>query len=215
MLRIAVVNKASGRVSYIGYYAEATGLPVFSEDQDGQIIETAISDQELMANYCFVQGTWIRCGEAPSPWHILQNGEWVLSRDLATTAVIEFVNSTCESVLTSGFVSDVLGSSHRYDSEQTDQLNLIGFASMQTGGYYKCEDVATGSKTFRHHTAAQAGALLLDAGNVKMRVLQEATRLKEAAASASTVEAFTAILESALGNLQMASLGVNPSESQI
>lgn len=41
-------------------------------------------------------------------------------------AQIDFLSSECQKKITSGFISSALGSPHIYDSEEVDQLNLIG-----------------------------------------------------------------------------------------
>jgi hypothetical protein len=91
----------------------------------------------------------------------------------AETAVqrITALSTACEVAIVSGFTSDALGTSHTYQSDRDDQLNLIGAVSAAADMPFKCAD-ATGAWGYRLHTAAQLRQVLNDGAAVKLTHLQ-------------------------------------------
>jgi hypothetical protein len=106
---------------------------------------------------------------------------------------IEELNAACRAAIIGGFTSSALGAPHRYDSEEVDQLNLIG--AVATGGdlVYRCTD-ALGVKDWRLHTAAQLHQVLADGAARKGALLHQASSLKAQAAEATTYELLQAIV---------------------
>jgi len=110
---------------------------------------------------------------------------------------ISEINTLCGKAITSGFTSSALGSAHTYQSEQTDQLNLIGIVTAGQDDYFKCgvED-ADGNITWNYemHTIAQLQQVLEDGKVHKQTLLQKANTLKAQVASAITVADVEAIV---------------------
>lgn len=131
---------------------------------------------------------------AIAAWHALtppmpSDADLLAEAKLVRTAGI---NNACAAEITGGFVSSALGTPHTYDSEETDQLNLIGAASMGVDIPYKCAD-ASGIKDFRLHTPAQLKQVLADGATVKLTALQKAAVLKAQVAAAGTVDEVEAV----------------------
>ena len=107
------------------------------------------------------------------------------------------INTACAKEITSNFNSDALGDTHIYQSEQTDQLNLIGVVIAGQDDYFKCgvED-ADGNVTWNYekHTIAQLQQVLQDGKVHKQGLLQKANILKTQVANATTVEDVEAIV---------------------
>jgi hypothetical protein len=128
-------------------------------------------------------------------WHALtppppSDAELLAEAKLVRTAGI---NTACAAEITGGFVSNALGTPHTYDSDDTDQLNLIGAAGTGVDTLYKCTDAA-GFKDFRLHTAAQIKQVLEDGAMVKLLALQKAAVLKAQVAAAGTVVEVEAVV---------------------
>ena len=107
------------------------------------------------------------------------------------------INSACSKAITSGFTSSALGTPHTYQSEQTDQLNLIGVVTAGTDDYFKCGVTdANGNITWNYalHTIAQLQQVLADGKVHKQGLLQKANTLKVQVASATTVAKVKAIV---------------------
>lgn len=95
------------------------------------------------------------------------------------------INAACRAEIVGGFVSQALGSPYTYDSQEEDQLNLIGAAGLGVDIPYRCADAA-GIKAFRQHTAAQLRQVATDGAMVKLGALQKAANLKAQVAAAVT-----------------------------
>ena len=110
---------------------------------------------------------------------------------------INEINVACAKAITSGFSSDALGDTHTYQSEQTDQLNLIGVVIAGQDDYFKCgiED-ADGNVTWNYekHTIAQLQQVLQDGKVHKQGLLQKANTLKTQVANATTIADVEAIV---------------------
>jgi len=107
------------------------------------------------------------------------------------------INSACAKAITSGFTSSALGTQHTYQSEQTDQLNLIGVVAAGTDDYFKCGVADTnGNITWNYelHTIAQLQQVLVDGKTHKQDLLQKANTLKTQVANATTVKDVEAIV---------------------
>lgn len=86
-------------------------------------------------------------------------------------AKIAALSTACEAAIVSGFTSTALGTSHTYQSDRDDQLNLIGAVSAAADIPFKCAD-ETGAWDYRLHTAAQIRQVLSDGAAVKLSHLQ-------------------------------------------
>jgi len=107
------------------------------------------------------------------------------------------INSACSKAITSGFTSSALGTPHTYQSEQTDQLNLIGVVTAGQDDYFKCGVTdANGNVTWNYelHTIAQLQQVLADGKAHKQVLLQKAGTLKAQVTSATTIAEVEAIV---------------------
>lgn len=101
--------------------------------------------------------------------------------DLAKDKKVEELSYACERAIIGGFLSSALGSSHVYDSEEVDQINLLGAVAAasptpdQPQGfsiYYACRDVQTGIKSYAEHSYVQLRTVLNDGSLFKLYHLQ-------------------------------------------
>ncbi|WP_061232454.1 hypothetical protein [Leptospira noguchii] len=115
---------------------------------------------------------------------------WELDIDLLRKKIINNVNAICATKIVSGFKSNALGSTHTYDSNQDDQLNLVGLVSLNEIVMYKCAD-QNGLREYRAHTADQIKQVLGDGAKRKTSLLQNAFSLKSEIQSASVSELLT------------------------
>lgn len=133
--------------------------------------------------------------ERPSPSYCWSKGNWVPNLSYVHQQQTTAINDACSAEITGGFWSSGLGEPHRYSSEQSDQLNLIGVIQRGLDSPYACRD-AQGSKEFRLHTAAQLRQVGDDLTVYKLHLLQWADHLKQqldAALEGSDLPALEAI----------------------
>jgi len=107
------------------------------------------------------------------------------------------INSACSKAITSGFTSSALGTPHTYQSEQTDQLNLIGVVTAGQDDYFKCGITdANGNVTWNYelHTIVQLQQVLADGKVHKQGLLQKANTLKAQVTGATTVKDVEAVV---------------------
>lgn len=101
----------------------------------------------------------------------------------------EELSSSCQQAIISGFESNALGTARMYDSDEVDQLNLIGAVAntsptataSELAGYtiyYASRDVTTGEKSYNLHSYTQIRQVLSDGANVKLTHLQKFFMLK-------------------------------------
>lgn len=125
----------------------------------------------------------------PEPDQIWKNGRWVDDLETMLTKLypqkLEEINSGCAAYIVSGFSSDTLGETHRYDSSMEDQVNLNGLILSALAGLYACTDAA-GDKALREHTAEQLHVVGQHLVTFKQSALQQAERLKIALYQAMT-----------------------------
>lgn len=109
------------------------------------------------------------------------------------------LNAACAQEITSGFVSNALGTAHRYSSDLDDQMNISGNVLAATLGdatYHACYD-ADNLRDFRAHNPDQMIQVGRDLSAHKLTCLQQATALKsqaQAAAQAQDEVALTAVV---------------------
>ncbi|HXG27832.1 MAG TPA: hypothetical protein VNJ47_03170 [Nevskiales bacterium] len=112
----------------------------------------------------------------------------VTALQLAQSRKLTELERACRAEIVGGFESSVLGSAHRYDSAETDQLNLIGAAALGVDLQYRCTDVATGVKQHRLHTHAQIAQVLADGAAIKMTLLQTLAAKRAQVEAAESIE---------------------------
>lgn len=96
--------------------------------------------------------------------------------------------------ITSGFSSSALGAVYYYDSEQEDQINLIGAVTSASSVPFSCRTTPTSSKSYLTHTTAQLLQILNDGKTFKLTILQKYSTKKNnvlAAIGITEVEAIT------------------------
>ena len=91
-----------------------------------------------------------------------------LLKDIKTNEI----NIACKNEIESGFVSNALGTEHTYQSEQIDQLNLIGLVASGNDDYFKADG------EYKLHTAEQLKQVLNDGKAYKQTLLQKVNTLK-------------------------------------
>lgn len=112
--------------------------------------------------------------------------------DLKASRTAE-VNRICQEKIVSGFTSSALGSAHYYDSEETDQLNLIGSVASGISVLYKCRNIGTDVTAYVTHTNTQIKQVLRDGAERKTFLLQNAMSLKNSISSAADITALNAV----------------------
>ena len=114
--------------------------------------------------------------------------------DQVKTSQKALINSAAHNEIIAGFSSDALGDAYMYQSEETDQLNLIGMVMAGTDDYFKCS--ADGGQTWGYelHTAAQLKQVLEDGKAIKLGILQKAQSLKGQIDDATTIADVEAIV---------------------
>ena len=84
------------------------------------------------------------------------------------------INQAAQDAIIAGFDSSALGAPYRYESDQFDQLNLIGAAQLGIGITYRCVRLADGVEDYFAHTNAQLQQVLADGATRKLSLLQQA-----------------------------------------
>lgn len=117
---------------------------------------------------------------------------WEIDLEKLRLQITNKVNGICAIKIISGFTSSALGSPHLYDSNQDDQLNLVGLVSLNEIVMYKCTD-QSGVKEYRVHTSDQIKQVLSDGAKRKTSLLQTAFSLKSEIQAATTASKLLAI----------------------
>ena len=93
---------------------------------------------------------------------------------------ISEINTACSTEITSGFTSKALGTIRTYQSQELDQLNLIGVVTGGTDDYFKCAKTVSGKLVWSYemHTVVQLKQVLNDGKAHKQALLQKAGTLK-------------------------------------
>jgi len=129
-----------------------------------------------------------------SKWEV---DRWVENTEMklidTKSKAIANINTSCKNEIISGFISSALGVEHFYESEETDQLNLVGAVSSGIAQPFKCSGDNGQTWGYEIHTADQLKQLLQDGAVVKATHLQKANQLKDEIAGAATLEQLEAI----------------------
>lgn len=142
--------------------------------------------------------TWLK-PEQQIPKATLDERRLVL---LKRNKIIDLSNS-CEKAIIGGFISNALGDEHLYDSEEVDQINLIG-AVASTGPtpefpngysiYYATRDISTNIKSYIEHSYAQLRKVMDDGAQFKLNHLQRFHLLRTQVEVAVDEEQINAII---------------------
>ena len=132
---------------------------------------------------------------------IMWNGATPISQDALDALILAAVkrerildlSDSAHGEIISGFLSNALGSGYYYDSDQEDQLNLIGAVASGASIPFSCRQALGGAKQYMIHTAAQLLQVLNDGKNVKLAVLQKFSIKKDIILAASDIIAVEAI----------------------
>lgn len=116
--------------------------------------------------------TIISGGELPAQTQ-LESDRVALCKD----AKIRELSETYREQIMSGFTSDALGATHRYDSELEDQINILGsvvatLVMSLPSMVYGCLDITKTVKEYKDHTAAQLVQVYATGVQVKLDFLQ-------------------------------------------
>lgn len=124
-------------------------------------------------------------------------------------AAIGELNGACAIRITGGITLSVLGSPHRYDTEEHDQLNMLGLLQNGVQQYdFPCAD-ANGVKADRTHMAAQLKAVRDAFIGFKGELLKINRLAKAAVESADTAEGVRAALRNGLSAMAAVSSTVS------
>jgi hypothetical protein len=111
----------------------------------------------------------------------------------------------CQVVITSGFLSNALGSLHMYDSEEVDQLNLVGSTAnvaptptLPDGSscLYACREVVGGitqPKSYKLHSYSQLRQIMSDGVDYKLSLLVNFNTKRYYVETATTIVQINAI----------------------
>ena len=96
------------------------------------------------------------------------------------------LSAACRSEIVNGFTSDALGTTHWYDSEEVDQLNLIGSVTSGDDMDYGCRETEGGDKVYKFHTNWQLQKVIQDGRDMKLTKLQSFSTKKAQVLAATT-----------------------------
>jgi hypothetical protein len=154
------------------------------EAQANQVARWTGSAWELIADYRGYQAY-----DAQGVLHSIEevaiepNPEWTLERPFilseAQQTKLNELTNLCEITITSGFSSAALGSTHTYQSERDDQLNLSGVASSGSDWPFKCSPDDGQTWEYKQHTAVQLKQVVDDGIQHKLTQLTKLQNLKQ------------------------------------
>lgn len=116
---------------------------------------------------------------------------------------ISELSSNCEKAIIGGFTSNALGAEYLYDSEEVDQINLIGAVTSTAptaaepngySSYYACRDISTGVKSYIEHTHFVLRQVMADGALFKLNLLQRFHMLRTQVETATNEEQVNAIV---------------------
>ncbi|AZV46846.1 hypothetical protein C3L23_06040 [Nautilia sp. PV-1] len=110
---------------------------------------------------------------------------------------IKEINNIAQEKIVSGFISSALGSEHLYQSEPTDQINLLGVVqdANLTGDnqFFKCSPDNGQTWEYKEHTPEQITQVLKDGKTIKSAILEKANELKLQVNNATTIDEINAV----------------------
>lgn len=123
--------------------------------------------------------------------------------DMYKTNKITELSDMCHVSIISGFISNALGQNYIYDSEEVDQINILGVVSstmptalapLGSSIYYACRNVATNVKSYVVHSHAQLREVLEDGADRKLSLLQQFHSLQNQVNACTTAGQVQAIV---------------------
>ncbi len=133
--------------------------------------------------------------EEPTNYKFM-DGNFILNENKVLKKIkqekIHEINKIAQEKIVSGFISNALGSSHLYQSEPTDQLNLLSV--VQTAQLtnenqpFKCSPDNGKTWEYKEHTPEQLAQVLKDGKNIKIAILEKANQLKQQVKNATSIK---------------------------
>ncbi len=126
---------------------------------------------------------------APTPYDVWNQTTLSFKKDLELCKEYqkEKLNKACKKAITSGFESSALGTTHIYESEEEDQLNLTGLKDRGTTKPLKCSSDNTQTWEWKEHTPEQIKQVFDDGVDFKLNQLIKVSQLKNKVETATTV----------------------------
>lgn len=144
-----------------------------------------VNDEEIgVEQYCISNGI--------GKWKDPRTEDEILTQDKAEKT--NKVNEDVKTLIISGFTSSALGTNHMYQSDETDQLNLIGAVTSGVAQAFKCSSNDGESWQWKMHTITQLQTVLRDGASYKNQLLENASTLKSQIQVCTTIEELEAIL---------------------
>ena len=110
---------------------------------------------------------------------------------------ISEINKIAQEKIVSGFISNALGSNHLYQSEPTDQINLLGIVQTaqltNENQLFKCSEDNGQTWEYKEHTPEQITQVLKDGKDIKTAILEKANQLKQQVKQATTIDEVNSI----------------------
>jgi len=110
---------------------------------------------------------------------------------------ISEINKIAQKKIVSGFISNALGSNHLYQSEPTDQINLLGVVQTaqltNENQLFKCSPDNGQTWEYKEHTPEQITQVLKDGEDTKTAILEKANQLKQQVKQATTIDEVNSI----------------------
>jgi len=130
----------------------------------------------------------------PQEFIILQKQELF---EKAKLEKISEINKIAQEKIVSGFISNALGFEHLYQSEPTDQINLLGVVQTaqltNESQLFKCSPDNGQTWEYKEHTPEQITQVLKDGKDIKIAILEKANQLKQQVKQAATIEEINTI----------------------
>ena len=175
---------------FVQVFDEANQNWDYIEDNRGKTVYDTTTKQESKVDYLgAIQSGFTEL--VPSEFDVWNGSAWEVDMPLVIANKVQEINNACSSQIISGFTSTALDTAtpttYHYQSEQTDQLNLIGLVSGGVDDVLKCsKDDGSGNPTtwnYELHTIAQLTQVLNDGKAYKISLLTKAADLKAQANS--------------------------------
>jgi len=141
---------------------------ILNESNEVVAIESSLPAPGAYAeNYQFVEDSSNRPVSLPSVEIVdgvprtIPGTVWEFSLAELKARKLERLKEACEAEILQGITSDALGTTHHYDCDPQEQLNIanaVQYANITGFAEIKCTD-ASGTKAFRVHTKAQVEAV--------------------------------------------------------
>ncbi|NOX15952.1 MAG: hypothetical protein GXP61_08010 [Epsilonproteobacteria bacterium] len=183
------VAPLASKKGYSQIFDEITKRWKYIKDSRGSLVYNILNKESKIINYLGdIEQDFTEL--VPKNYDKWEGAKWVTDLSLVKVHKISNLNNLCKKDILSGFTSNALGSVYHYQSEQVDQLNLIGMVAGGVDDYFKCSlDDGSGNTTtweYKLHTITQLKQVLNDGKAYKLSLLQKVNTLKAQANSATT-----------------------------